>query len=98
MSKEDKKNDETNDISDTEEESPNQKNRTKKDTYYVVSSDRFGKIITQFNWRKVHKGQSHIYIEWAKVVRLTLHSKKKLRFIDWTILIPENDPKKEDKW
>lgn len=49
MSKEDKKNDETNDISDTEEESPNQKNRTKKDTYYVVSSDRFGKIITQFN-------------------------------------------------
>lgn len=31
-------------------------------------------------------------------MRLTLHSKKKLGFIDGLIPIPENDPEKEEEW
>lgn len=41
-------------------------------------------------------GQSHNYIEWAKAVRLALRSEKKLGFTDRTILILQNDPRKEE--
>lgn len=79
----------------TEEESHVTDCVVKKDAYYVASSGGPHLVITQVQLRDNIKDNN--YEEWAKAMRIALHSKKKLGFIDDLIQKLVNGPDKKEE-
>lgn len=89
---------ETSIASDMEEEShvTVKHSSIKRDAYYIAPFDGPSQSITQVQLKENNKDNN--YNEWAKAIRLALHSNRKLGFIDGLILEPKNDPDKEEEW
>lgn len=81
---------------DTHEESSVTNCPTKKDSYYMASSNGPHLILTQVQLKDNIK--DHNYDQWAKAMDMALRLKQKLGLIDSLILIPTDDPDKEEEW
>ncbi|GAA0162876.1 hypothetical protein LIER_18876 [Lithospermum erythrorhizon] len=63
-----------------------------KDPYYTSSSDLLGNIITPIVLRSTN------YDEWARSIRLSFTSQRKITFLEGTEAKPIDDPEKLFDW